>query len=40
MTWARWLLRAVDLVNRNGKSVGVRLVRYTGKNPHFIHPST
>ena len=34
----RWLVRAVDLVNRKGKSVGVRLVRYTGKSPHAIHP--
>jgi len=34
---ARWLVRAVDLINRKGKSVGVRLVRYTGKSPHFIH---
>jgi len=34
----RWLVRAVDVVNRKGKSVGVRLVRYTGKSPHFIHP--
>lgn len=35
---ARWLVKAVDLVNRRGKSVGVRLVRYTGKSPYFIHP--
>jgi SAM-dependent methyltransferase len=34
----RWVVRAVDLVNRKGKSVGVRLVRYTGKSSHFIHP--
>ena len=34
----RWAVRAVDLVNRKGKSVGVRLVRYTGKSPHFVHP--
>jgi SAM-dependent methyltransferase len=34
----RWLVRVADLVNRKGKSVGVRLVRYTGKSPHFIHP--
>ena len=34
----RWAVRAVDLVNRKGKSAGVRLVRYTGKSPHFIHP--
>jgi SAM-dependent methyltransferase len=35
---ARWLVRGIDVVNRKGKSVGVRLVRYTGKSPHFIHP--
>ena len=35
---SRWAVRAVDVVNRKGKSVGVRLVRYTGKSPHFIHP--
>jgi len=35
---ARALVRLVDVVNRRGKSVGVRLVRYTGKSPHFIHP--
>jgi len=29
---------AVDVLNRRGKSVGVRLVKYTGKSPHFIHP--
>ena len=34
----RWAVRAVDVVNRKGKSAGVRLVRYTGKSPHFIHP--
>ena len=36
--WPRPLVAAVDLVNRRGKSVGVRLVRYTGKSRHFIHP--
>ena len=36
--WARPLLVAVDAVNRRGKAVGVRLVRYTGKSRHFIHP--
>lgn len=35
---SRWLVRAIDLVNRKGKSAGVRLVRYTGKSPHFIYP--
>jgi hypothetical protein len=34
MTTARWLVRGVDVVNRQGKSVGVRRVRYTGKSPH------
>lgn len=38
MTPRRWLVRAVDLVNRKGKSVGVRLVRYTGKSADFVHP--
>ncbi len=28
----------IDLVNRRGKSAGVRLVKYTGKSPHLIHP--
>jgi SAM-dependent methyltransferase len=36
--WPRPLVAAVDAVNRRGKAVGVRLVRYTGKSPHFIHP--
>jgi len=36
--WPRPIVVAVDLMNRRGKSVGVRLVRYTGKSPHFIHP--
>ena len=36
--WPRPLVAAVDLLNRRGKSVGVRLVKYTGKSPHFIHP--
>ncbi len=36
--WPRPLVAAVDVVNRRGKSVGVRLVKYTGKSPHFIHP--
>jgi SAM-dependent methyltransferase len=35
---SRWLVRAVDLINRKGKSVGVRLTRYTGKSRDFIHP--
>jgi SAM-dependent methyltransferase len=32
------VVAALDVVNRRGKAVGVRLVRYTGKSPHFIHP--
>lgn len=35
---ARALVRGLDLVNRRGKSVGVRLVRLTGKAPYGIHP--
>ncbi|HYB40797.1 MAG TPA: class I SAM-dependent methyltransferase, partial [Candidatus Methylomirabilis sp.] len=34
----RPLVRLLDVVNRKGKSVGVRLVRYTGKSSHFVHP--
>ena len=34
----RSLVRAIDLVNRRGKAVGVRLVKYTGKSWHFVHP--
>jgi SAM-dependent methyltransferase len=34
----RWLVRGTDVVNRRGKSVGVRLVRLTGKRPYAIHP--
>ncbi len=34
----RLLVAALDVLNRRGKSVGVRLVKYTGKSPHFIHP--
>jgi len=36
--WPRPLVVAVDMVNRRGKAVGVRLVRYTGKSTHLIHP--
>jgi SAM-dependent methyltransferase len=32
------VIAALDVLNRRGKAVGVRLVRYTGKSPHFIHP--
>lgn len=34
----RLLVRGVDLINRRAKSVGVRMVRYTGKSRHFVHP--
>ena len=36
--WRRPLITALDVVNRRGKALGVRLVRYTGKSGHFIHP--
>ncbi len=36
--WTRPLVAAVDAVNRRGKAAGVRLVKSTGKSPHFIHP--
>ena len=35
---ARALIRAIDVINRKGKSAGVRLVRLTGKRPYAIHP--
>lgn len=34
----RLLVRGLDVVNRRGKSVGVRLVKWTGKCPYPIHP--
>lgn len=34
----RLAVRAVDVVNRRGKALGVRLVRWTGKRPYPIHP--
>lgn len=36
--WPRPLVALLDVLNRRGKAVGVRLVKYTGKSPHFIHP--
>jgi len=36
--WPRPLVAAVDLLNRRGSSVSVRLVRYTGKSREPIHP--
>jgi len=38
MAWPRPLVAGLDVLNRRGKSLGVRLVKYTGKSPHFIHP--
>jgi SAM-dependent methyltransferase len=38
MRWPRPLIACLDLLNRRGKSVAVRLARYTGKSAHFIHP--
>jgi SAM-dependent methyltransferase len=35
---SRAVVRGLDLVNRRGKAVGVRLVRLTGKAPYAIHP--
>jgi SAM-dependent methyltransferase len=35
---ARLAVRGIDVVNRRGKSVGVRLVKLTGKRPYAIHP--
>ena len=35
---SRLVVRGVDLVNRRGKSLGVRLVKLTGKRPYAIHP--
>jgi len=36
--WPRPLVAALDAVNRRGKAVGVRLVKYTGKSRYLIHP--
>ena len=36
--WPRPLVAALDVLNRRGKAVAVRLVKYTGKSPDFIHP--
>ncbi len=34
----RLVVRGIDVVNRRGKAVGVRLVRLTGKRGYAIHP--
>lgn len=36
--WPRPLVAALDLLNRRGAAVAVRLTRYTGKSPHAVHP--
>ncbi len=36
--WPRPLVAALDILNRRGKTVGIRLVRYTGKSSYFVHP--
>jgi SAM-dependent methyltransferase len=36
--WPRLVIAAMDMINRRGKSVGVRLAKYTGKSRHPIHP--
>jgi SAM-dependent methyltransferase len=38
MDWPRLAVAAVDVLNRRGKSVGVRLTRYTRKSRHRVHP--
>jgi SAM-dependent methyltransferase len=38
MSWTRPLVAALDLLNRRGAAVAVRLTRYTGKSPHAVHP--
>ncbi len=35
---ARLVVRGVDVVNRRGKALGARLVKWTGKRPYVIHP--
>jgi SAM-dependent methyltransferase len=32
------LVAVLDALNRRGAAVGVRLVKYTGKSRHFLHP--
>ena len=35
---SRFVVRGMDVVNRRGKAVGVRLTRLTGKAPYAVHP--
>jgi hypothetical protein len=34
--WPRPLTAALDVVDHRGEAIVVRLVRYTGKRPHFF----
>jgi SAM-dependent methyltransferase len=34
----RLVVRGIDVLNRRGKAVGVRLTRLTGKAPYAVHP--
>ena len=36
--WSGCGILAVDVLNRKGSAWSVRLVRYTGKSPHAVHP--
>jgi SAM-dependent methyltransferase len=36
--WPRPLVAALDMLNRRGAGVAVRLTRYTGKSAHAVHP--
>src|SRR5262249_61423686 len=36
--WPRPLVAALDLMNRRGAGIAVRLTRYTGKSAHAVHP--
>ena len=36
--WPRPLVAALDLLNRRGAGIAVRLTRYTGKSAHAVHP--
>ena len=38
MSWTRPLIAALDLLNRRGPAIGVRLARATGKSRHLVHP--
>ena len=38
MSWDRLLVTALDLLNRRGPALGIRLARLTGKSRHLVHP--